>query len=179
MSKPQYREIPRAKVQEGIDLCKKNIYVFLETAENLIKSDNLNHAAILLEFGIEEFGKILLLKDEYTKDTDPVQVPDIVFRNHKHKSERAWKIGDADALDANYKMLSDGGFERSDDEKQGFARAFEQAIYISHYIRMECAFVDFDENEKDWFLGHEHLVRERMQNLLEHIREKTANVKLT
>lgn len=178
VSAPQYREIPISKIQEGIDLCKGNIGSFLDTAENLIKHDNLNHAAINLEFGIEEFGKILMLKDEYVKGTDPVRVPDNVFRNHKNKSERAWKTNDAEALDANFKMISEGGFDRSEDGKQGFSRAFEQVILITHFIRMECAFVDFDENEKDWFLGHGQLVKDRMQALLEHIREKTSNVTL-
>lgn len=172
------REIPKSKLQYGIDLCKKNIFIFIETAGTLIKSGNLNHSAINLEYGVEEYGKILMLKDEFAKPADPMQVPDTVFRSHKNKSERAWRIGDPDALDIKYKMISEGGFQRSDDGKQGFSRAFEQAIFINHFIRMECAFVDFDENEKDWFLGHSQLVRERIQLLLEHLTEKTNNVKL-
>lgn len=69
-----------------------------------------------------------------------------------------------------------GGFERSDNGKQGFSRAFSQVINITHFIRMECAFVDFDETEKDWFLGHGQLVKERMLSLLEHVREKTNKI---
>jgi AbiV family abortive infection protein len=172
------REIPKSRVHDGVDLCKKNIFIFLETAETLIKSGNLNHAAINLGFGVEEYGKILMLKDEFAKSTDPMQVPETVFKNHKNKSERAWKTGDPDSLDINYKMISEGGFERSDDGKQGFSRAFSQAIFITHFIRMECAFVDFDETEKDWFLGHSQLVKERMQSLLDHLKAKTNNVSL-
>ncbi|MGA2682980.1 MAG: AbiV family abortive infection protein [Candidatus Bathyarchaeia archaeon] len=107
---PQSREIPKLKVQAGIDLCKKNVYVFLETAEILIKSGNLNHAAINLEFGIEEYGKILMLKDEFAKSADPMQVQERVFRSHKNKSERAWRIGDPDSLDVKYKMISERWF---------------------------------------------------------------------
>lgn len=178
MSKKNCREIPRAKIQQGVDLCKKNIFVFLSTAEILLKSDNLGHAAMNVEFAIEEFGKALMLKDEYEKRTDPVQVADSVFRSHHRKSERAWKSGDPSALDSKFKMISDGGFERSDDGKQGFSRAFTQVINITHYIRLECAFVDYDNSENDWFLGHVEITKERLRNLLEHIREKTTNLAL-
>lgn len=97
------REIPRTKIQEGVDLCKRNIFVFLDTAESLLESGNSNQAAINVEFAIEEFGKILMLRDEYGKGTDPVQVPDNVFTSHKQKSERAWKIGDPQHLNRNTK----------------------------------------------------------------------------
>jgi AbiV family abortive infection protein len=178
MTKGKSREIPRAKMQDGINLCKENIFAFLETAEKLANFGNLNHAAINIEFAIEEFGKILMLKDEFAKGDDQVQVSNNVFKYHPTKSKRAWKEADADALDVSYRMISEGGFERSENGKQGFPRAFSQVIYISHYIRLECAFVDFDENEKDWFLGHPQLVKNRIQELIEHIRQKTANIVL-
>jgi AbiV family abortive infection protein len=133
--KKKDREIPRAKIQEGVNLCKKNIFSFLNTAESLLESDNLNHAAINVEFAIEEFGKILILKDEYGKGTDPVQVPDDVFTSPKHKPERAWKIGDPYALDSKYKMISNGGFERNDNGKQGFSRGFSQQHTRLHAVR--------------------------------------------
>ena len=171
------RGIPREKMQQGIKLCKENIHVFLETAEKLVDSGNLNHAAINIEFAIEEFGKILMLKDEFAFGSNPVQLPSN-FRNHKGKSERAWKTSDSDALEISYKMISDGGFERSDNGKQGFSRAFQQVINISHFIRMECAFVDFDENEKEWFVGHSQISKNRLQNLIEHMREKVGKVVL-
>jgi hypothetical protein len=179
MNTSQYREIPRAKIQQGIELCKKNIFAFLETTKCLISSNNLNHAAINLEFAIEEFGKILFLKDEYAKQVDPIQVPNIVFTSHKNKSKRAWRIDDVDALDSDYKMISEGGFERSDDGREGFSRFFEQVIYITHFIRLECAFVDFDVTEREWFLGHPQIVGERIQKLVEHLSEKTEKIQLS
>lgn len=157
---------------------QKSIFAFLSTAEILLKSDNLDHVAIIVEFAIEEFGKALMLKDEYEKRTDPVQVADSVFTSHHRKSERAWKSGAPSALDSKFRMISDGGFERSDDGKQGFSRAFEQVINISHYIRLECAFVDYDDTENDWFLGHVEIAKERLRGLLEHVREKTTNLAL-
>ena len=178
MRKKNYMEIPRAKIQQGVDMCKKNISVFLNTAEILLKSEYLDHAAINVEFAIEEFGKALMLKDEYEKRTASVQVAESVFRNHPRKSERAWKGDDPFALDSKFRMISEGGFERSDDGKQGFSRGFEQVINISHYIRIECAFVDWDVDENDWFLGHKEISEGRLRNLLEHIREKTTNLVL-
>jgi len=168
----QNRDIPREKILKGFNLCKKNIHIFLDTAEILINSEYLNHGAINIEFAIEEFGKLLMLKDEYVKGSDPIRISNQLFLSHKNKSERAWKQGDIDTLDIGYKMISEGGFGRSDDGKQGFSRAFSQVINISHFIRLECAFVDFDENEKEWFLGHSQLSKERMVNLINHIKEK-------
>lgn len=175
---PKILDIPRGKMQDGVNLCKKNIGVFLVTAENLVDSHNLNHAAIIVEFAIEEFGKILMLKDEFVKGSNPVQVPHNVLTNHIGKSERAWKTGDGDALDIRFKMISDGGFERSDNGKKGYSRGYSQVINISHFIRLECAFVDFDENVKEWFVGHPQLSKNRLQNLIEHIKKKVGKVVL-
>jgi hypothetical protein len=138
----------------------------------------LNHAVIYAEFAIEEFGKILMLRDEYGKGSDPVQVPDKVFTSHRGKPERAWKRGDSCALDSKYKMISKGGFQRSPDRKCGFSRGFSQVIDISHYIRLECAFVDYSVEEKLWFVGHLKIVKDRLQELLNHIRIKTTNLAL-
>lgn len=73
-------------------------------------------------------------------------------------------------------MISNGGFERSDNGEQGFSRAFSQVINITHYIRLECAFVDYDKNDNWWVLGHTEITRERLQSLLEHVREKTTSI---
>jgi hypothetical protein len=136
----------------------------------------LNHSAINVEFAIEEFAKILMLRDAYITDSDPVQVPNHVFSNHQKKSERAWKEDDPHALNSHYKMISGGGFERSDNGKVGFSRGFEQVIYISHYIRCECAFVDFDDGQ--WYVGHTNIEKVRLQSLIAHIKERTSNISL-
>lgn len=173
----EFKEIPRAKIDTGIDLCKKNIEVFLDTAQILLKNGNLNHAAINVEFAIEEYAKILMIKDAYKANSDPVKVDMNAFRHHLKKSERAWKANNSDALELQYKMISEGGFERSDNGKIGFSRGYAQAIYISHYIRCECAFVDFDDGQ--WHVGHSKITKERLQNLIDHVNEKTKGISLT
>ena len=169
-------DIPREKMFKGVSLCKENIQIFLDTAETLINSENLDQGAINIEFAIEEFGKVLKLKDEFVKGSNPIQVPCEVFRSHKGKSERAWKKGDIDTLDVSYRMISEGGFGINDDGKQGFSRAFSQVVNISHHIRLCCAFVDFDKNENEWFLGYPQLSKNRMKDLIKHIRQKINTV---
>lgn len=169
-----YRLIQRNKIQQGIDLCKENIFAFLETAQSLLDTNNLNHATISAEFAIEEFGKILMIRDACKSGSDPVQVPNQVFTSHEDKSDRAWRKNDLYALDPRYKMISKGGFERSDNGKQGFSRSFTQAINITHDIRKECAFVDYCEDEGLWYLGHPEIDEVKLQNLIDHVKEKTS-----
>lgn len=173
------KKIPRAKIQDGIDLCKKNIFDFLTGAESLLSANNLNYATVSVEFAIEEFAKILVLIDEQRKGFDPVEVPIWVFADHVRKSQRAWDISDPNALDSSYKMISNCGFERiykkyCRDKTTGFSLGYELSIDMTHDVRLECIFVTFDEQSNQWFLGHENISKERIQKLIEHVRHKTA-----
>lgn len=169
----EYKEIPRAKMQEGIALCKKNIRDFLNSADVLVKDGKLDHATICAEFAVEELGKILMLRDEYRKNLiDAFEVPMTVFTNHKGKVDRAWQY-----LDPKYRMISKGGFERREDGKLGFDRGFEQVTYASHKTRLECAFVDFYESSNQWYVGR-NIDPTKLHEQIEHVREKTANIAL-
>ena len=168
----KFVEIPKNKFQDGIDMLKININNFLDSAEIQIIHDKLNQANILTEFSIEELGKILMLKDEYEKQkSDPVKLPRHILKSHKGKSERAWQY-----LDQQFKMISQGGFERNEKGTIGFERGFEQVTFSSHTTRLECAFVDF-ESSKNWFIGR-NIDKEKLKNQVEHIREKTKEISL-
>ena len=80
--------IHRAKMPELIELCKRNILDFLESAEILNKSDNTVHASILVGFALEEYGKIMILEDALKKHNDPVVVDRCKFTNHDFKEQK-------------------------------------------------------------------------------------------
>ncbi|MEJ2271447.1 MAG: AbiV family abortive infection protein [Candidatus Bathyarchaeota archaeon] len=163
--KNNYYEIPKSEFEDGIKKIKKNILNFLDSAEILLNSNKKDHASILTEFAIEELGKILMLKDEYDNLSNSIKIPKSVFRTHKGKSERAWQF-----LNQSYRMISNGGFERSDDGSIGFERGFEQVTFASHNTRLECAFVDF-ENSKRWYVGR-NIDSTKLKEQIKHIQEK-------
>ena len=163
-------EIPKAKFAEGINKIKMNITSFLDSAEDVLKSNKADHAAIFTEFAIEELGKMLMLKDEYeNSSSDTINVPKSIFRTHKGKSDRAWQF-----LDQDFKMISKGGFERSDDGNIGFERGFEQVTFASHHTRLECAFVDFESSNR-WYVGR-NIDPAKLKEQIDHIREKALGV---
>ena len=159
--------VPRTKLQEGIDKCKRNISDFLSEAELLMSENRLNHAVVMVEFGIEEFGKILMLKDAFALDlSDPFKVEGENFYNHTRKSKRAWAF-----LNPEFKQLYDEGICLA-------GTLFERGIAIenieaSHTTRCECAFVDFSANS--WLLGW-NIKAELLQNQINHIRESLPKV---
>jgi AbiV family abortive infection protein len=167
--KSKTREIPRAKFDEGINKIKMNVMNYLDSAEGLLMT-NKDHTAIFTEIAIEELGKILMLKDEYENNySDIIEVPESIFRTHRGKSDRAWKF-----LNQDYKMISRGGFERSDDGKMGFERGFKQVTFASHNTRLECAFVDF-ESSNEWYVGR-NIDPVKLKEQIDHIREKALSI---
>ena len=145
-----YRKIPRNLVQEGIDLCKKNVADYLDDARTIISKGRLCHAYLSVQLAIEELGKAIILREECQKSsTDPLSVDAAIFgknggRGHKMKAAKAWGL-----LDSTLKILHAGGFE-----KEGFSEfSFDVDTEASHHSRLKCAYVDFIEEEKLWWVG--------------------------
>jgi AbiV family abortive infection protein len=158
-------KIPRAKMQEGIDLCKKNIHNFLDSAEILNQAHKTLHAFILAEFALEEFGKIQILKKGFEKSVaDPIEVNRHDFIDHSEKEKEAWK-----QLDPKYSIIKVGGFEEGFEGKHGIG--FEKETKTGHSTRIDVAFVDFDEDLGVWHIGRE-IDSLLLQNLIEHLRQK-------
>lgn len=89
------QEILRAKMQEGISLCKANVSDFLKDARLIIAEKRLNHAYVIVEFAIEELGKAVMLSEALKKSkSDPVIVEGRVFTSHKDKDDKAWTVLD-------------------------------------------------------------------------------------
>ena len=136
------KNIPNIKFSEGTKLCKKNILDFLESARILIEANRFNHGIIFFQFAKEEFGKLVWLLNLSKTSDSIISVPKKVFSSHKSKSKKAEDYFGEDL------WLIKGGF----DEK-GFGKGFEHPIRSDHDIRLKCAFVDYNENNKEWKLG--------------------------
>ena len=159
-------KIPRAKIQEGIDLLKININDFLDTAEILNKENKTLHAFIAAEFALEEFGKIQILKEAFDKNNnDPVEVKGRYYKSHPDKEEKAWEI-----LDPEYKIIKSGGVEEGFEGKHGIG--FEKETKTGHPTRKDVAFVDYDEDLGAWHVGRE-INPVLLQNLIKYLRKKT------
>ena len=141
--------IPRVRIQEGVDLCKKNVNDFLDTAEILNKTHRTLHAFITAEFALEEFGKIQILKEAFEdSNSDCVEVNKRYWISHPDKEEKAWG-----ELELEYRTIKSGGFEEGFEGEHGIG--FEKETKTGHPTRKDVAFVDFDED-----LGVRHVGRD-------------------
>jgi len=168
MAKRKYPDklVPRKLMQQGIDVCKRNITDFLADAKLIMDDGRINHAYVMVEFAIEELGKIIMIKEAYNSDlNDPFRVKGEVFGDHKGKSEKAWEV-----LDKKYRLIFDEGVFEEGVCERGIAAENTEA---SHKTRCECAFVDFAGSI--WIVGRD-IKKDLLQNLIAHIEQtlKTA-----
>lgn len=155
--------VPRKQMQEGIDKCKCNITDYLSETELLMSQGKLNHAVILVEFAIEEFGKILVIKRAFDLDSnDPIRISAKKFYDHERKTKKAWTV-----LNKSYQILFDEGICLPN-------TVFERGVAVEYTIadhdgRLRSAFVDYCSGQ--WLLGVD--VKEAyLKNLIAHIRDE-------
>lgn len=160
-------KIPRVKMQEGIDLCKKNVNDFLDSAEILNNARRTLHAFILAEFALEEFGKIQILKEALEKNnSDPVEVNRHELLHHPSKEKQAWE-----ELDSKFRVIKSGGFEEGFESRHGVG--FEMETTTGHPTRKDVAYVDFDESLGVWHVGRE-INPLLLRNLIEYLRQRVS-----
>ena len=156
-------------MQDGIDLCKRNIADFLADAKLIIAENRLCHALISVEFAIEELGKVLALRDAIKQNLkDAVKVEAWVFGgrdSHHLKSERVWGF-----LDPKHKTVFDEGVWDDEIWQHGM---WLTNTKISHETRCDCAFVAFIGGK--WLLGRD-IKQERLVKLISHIEERLPEV---
>jgi hypothetical protein len=158
-------KIPRGKMQEGIDLCKKNVNDFLDSAEVLNNAHRTLHAFILAEFALEEYGKIQILKEALEEtNNDLVEVNRHDLLHHQHKEKEAWE-----ELDSKFRVIKSGGYAEGYESRHGIG--FEKETTTGHPTRKDVAFVDFDEGFGVWHLGRE-IKPLLLQNLIRYLRQK-------
>jgi AbiV family abortive infection protein len=132
-------------MQEGIEKCKNNITDYLKDASLIAQAGRYYHAIISLEFALEEFGKILLLKETMNNcKGDSININSNEFCSHDRKVERALKILDPSHK---YRILFESFAERGLFE----AGMLEGETVIGDSTRLDCAFVDFIDNA--WTVG--------------------------
>jgi AbiV family abortive infection protein len=157
------RVIPRAKMPEGIDLCKKNIIESLNDARLIIAEGRLSHAYISVQFALEKLGKILIFREKLEKDSsDPLVIKHKeAFKSHSGKTEKVWKF-----LDPKFKKIFDEGIWEDGLWERGI---WQENTCAEYQTRLDCAFVDFYALR--WQIGRD-IKKELLVNLINHIEEK-------
>ncbi len=75
--------ISRGDIPEGIRMCLSAAQARLHEAEALLTAGHHIQTAVLFSFAVEEFGKAIVLRDEFDKGNDPATVHD--FYDHEAK----------------------------------------------------------------------------------------------
>jgi hypothetical protein len=167
------RNIPKEKLSEGVSLCKTNVLNYLKCAEALVNIGMSNYAIILFQFAKEEAGKLSLLIQKANELSSTISIPDDVFTNHMLKDKRAVEFLGNDPET----WLIKGGFVKEGFEIINTFKGFESPIWTNHEIRLKCAFVDFDENNKEWKLGVEEHVPETLLFSIKKVKSLIYKVK--
>ncbi|MCK4815150.1 AbiV family abortive infection protein [bacterium] len=115
----------------------------LDDAKMLIKKRRIDGATILAVFGLEELGRIIILKDKYkkaiAKGVNYIEIKDRKqpgrkdpFYDHIKKQRKATQILPPGSL-----RLHEGGFG------EGFGKGFDIDIYLNQELREVSSYLDF------------------------------------
>ncbi len=167
----QPRIIPKEKMAEGINLCKKNALDFLASSELLVEAGKSNYGVILFQFAKEEIGKLALLLDVSNNSSELISVPEEVFTNHLTKDRKAVDLFGRDV------WLIKGGFDDKGFQVINTFKGFEKPIRTNHDVRLKCTFVNFDEGQEKWVLGIDHN-KETLLTKIREVRTKLSQFKL-
>jgi AbiV family abortive infection protein len=153
------RQIPKNTFPKGIRLCKENIANFLSDARSILTNGKTYHAYVSFEFALEEFGKIVMLKEALNDPnnlTGIAQVDEIVFTSHRDKCDKAIKV-----LGKDFETLYDGIWVK------GLwvpGIWYEAETEVGHNTRLKCAFVDYANN--DWTIGEKAITSLNLADLI-------------
>ena len=154
--------IPRDKLQEGMNLCAKNIRAYLKEIQ-LILGDPHDyyswHGVVLAIFGLEELSKYSELKRaKDSAKTNKVEIDSRLFggrESHEYKQDLARKlVGEEDM-----KLISAKWFKPD-------LRITD--VEISPELRLNCAFVNWKVKSGEWVVGTP-LVPSKLSNLVRDI----------
>jgi AbiV family abortive infection protein len=79
-------KIPRDRLRDGIDRCLDTSLARLGEAQTLANAGSLMMASVVFSFGVEEFGKAVLLREAWEAGD---AAPDIEKKRHEKKLEAA------------------------------------------------------------------------------------------
>lgn len=158
-------EIPVSQVAQGIELCKQNITDFLEDARNIMDKGKLYHAYVSFEFALEEFGKIVMLKEALASSSanGKILASNQIFTNHKGKCQKA-----IEKLGPEFKSIYHGDWFLA--MIIGMWPLSFGGTVVSHQTRLNCAFVDYKNNA--WAIGAQ-IDQAKFTRLINELDQKT------
>lgn len=145
------KRVPLDQVQKGIKLSKDRGTRHLNDARILIKSGKIEGAAILATFGLEELGRIIILKDRYQKAQKMgkkfIEIKDRkqrrkkdAFYNHRMKQKIALNVLPHDTCRTHKGDFKLGDFKWKD---------FFTDIWLDQDLREIVTYIDYED---DWII---------------------------
>lgn len=136
-------QIPLNEVHIGLDLSSKLGLRHLSNASLLIQNGEIEGAAILAIFGLEELGRILILKERYQRainqGSNYIEIKSRkqkgrtdAFYDHKKKQKKAKSV-----LPDNSLLLHQGDFG------EGFGKDFDASIFLDQELREAYSYLDY------------------------------------
>jgi len=161
------RRIPKAKLDEGIELCVDNAKRFVGSGASLAVTGDVYVAAILVSVGVEEYGKAIWLKEYHSHNEDPLVVDGAVFKDHEQKIKKA-----EETLPDGTLFLKSGAFD-----PKSFSRdSFDIGTPVDLMTRLEQLYVDWSETKRDWSRKPRVEVA-KIQNCAKIVSERLAKMK--
>jgi len=152
-------------MRPGIQMILENICRYVRDARILVSDGSIEHAALLAMVAAEELGKASLLYQTLLNGKPKVDLK--LFRGreaHKRKMERARQLlGD-------FAILQSSVFGRA---RLPFIIGAPD-VEASSELRMDCAYVDFREN--DWKFGA-LFPKEHLESLLTKLEEQASLIR--
>lgn len=181
-----YFILTKEQVRDGIMKCFSNIEKLIESVYIMSMNTNENPITIgLFSFAIEEYGKVLILKEELDKGELSIKIPKILFRgrdSHKLKFGKALSVLPDDAKNFSEKYAIE--WIKFPESKIVDGKLVKKVTEImeggedlptTFEARMDCFYIDWDSINSTWKENPKHLffhffsVTEKFQD---HIKEK-------
>ena len=161
-------EISREKLSEGIQYCLDNITILLDKSQNACQKLTDNSIALgLYTFAVEEFGKLIILKEAQKENKEKYLIPKDIFKGqkaHKIKFKKAIENLPDECIYPVYGIevthnFSDENLEipvtpsgKEVSVAGGTTGTFDagQTEPIDIVTRMTSFYLDWDEEKKNW-----------------------------
>ena len=154
-------------IAKGISLALEKAEQHFSSAEALVSMDSLDDAIILIEFGIEEFGRAVALREKLKQGSEEIEKD--LLRSHKYKYDKAWSV-----LPQELKTIYQGNFDPAIFDPRIFDAGRET---ISPATRLDAGFVNYDPQSKEWKTGV-RVETEKIQQIIEEFRKRIKKFSL-
>ena len=164
----KYYEVSNEKLLEGIRYCLANITELVNISQKASMKFSDNSVALgLYTFAVEEFGKLVYLKEAYAEKKESYQIPKDIFvgrESHRIKFDKALEVLPTECIQPVYGIEVQTNLS-SETVKipvnpQGAEISIAGGITgtftivgdypIDLLTRMACFYLDWDEKKKTW-----------------------------